>query len=100
MSRSERAIVLVVAAAQFINVLEFVIVMPLGPDYAAQLAIPASELGYVASSYTAAAALAGVLGAFFLDRFDRRRALVVTLAGLVACTFSAGLVTSFPQLVV
>jgi len=31
--RVRRSIILVVAAAQFINVLEFVIVMPLGPDF-------------------------------------------------------------------
>ena len=96
---SERAIVLVVAAAQFINVLEFVIVMPLGPDYAAALHVPMSELPYVASAYTAAAALAGILGAFFLDRFDRRRALLFTLTGLVASTACAGLAPDFKTLI-
>jgi predicted MFS family arabinose efflux permease len=96
---NERAIVLVVAAAQFINVLEFVIVMPLGPDYATALHVASSQLPYVAAAYTAAAALAGIAGAFFLDRFDRRRALLCTLGGLVLCTASAGLAPSFAVLV-
>jgi predicted MFS family arabinose efflux permease len=99
MESSERAIVRVVAAAQFINVLEFIIVMPLGPDYAKHLGIPANQLSYVASSYTAAAAIVGVLGALFLDRFDRKKALVFSLSGLVLSTALAGMVHSFPQLV-
>ena len=99
MDPSERAIVRVVAAAQFINVLEFIIVMPLGPDYAKHLGIPTNQLSYVASSYTAAAAIVGVLGALFLDRFDRRKALVFSLSGLVMSTALAGMVHSFPQLI-
>lgn len=98
MTPAERAIVRVVAVAQFINVLEFIIVMPLGPDYRRALAIPANQLSYVASSYTAAAAVAGIVGALFLDRFDRRKALVCSLAGLVLSTASAGLVHRFSHL--
>jgi predicted MFS family arabinose efflux permease len=49
-------------------------------------------------SYTAAASLSGVLGLFFLDRFDRRKALVVTLFGLALGTFVGGLSTSFVTL--
>ncbi len=96
---SERLIIAVVAMAQFVNVLEFVIVMPLGPDFAAALSIPANRLSYIATSYTAAAAVAGVLGAFFLDRFGRRRALAVALSGLVIATALGGLARSFPALI-
>ena len=41
----ERAVVLLVAAVQFVNILDFVMVMPMGPDFAAALGIPASKLG-------------------------------------------------------
>src|SRR5262245_56130429 len=74
---SERRIVFLIGAVHFINVLDFMMVMPLGPDFARQLGIPSSQLGLVGGSYTAAAAAAGIAGAFFLDRFDRRRALAV-----------------------
>jgi predicted MFS family arabinose efflux permease len=97
---TERAIVLVVAAAQFINVLEFVIVMPLGPDYAAALHVPTSQLPYIASAYTAAAAVAGLIGAFVLDRYDRRQVLSLALAGLVLSTACAGLAPTFHTLIV
>lgn len=80
----------VIGAVQFINVLDFMMVMPMGPDFARALGIPSSQLGLVGGSYTLAAALAGIAGAFFLDRFDRRRALAVALAGLVLGTLAGG----------
>src|SRR5688572_33450144 len=86
--RSERAIIFCVGAVQFVNILDFMIVMPLGPDFAKALGIPLSHLGYVGGSYTAAACVSGVAGAFFLDRFDRKKALGVSLAGLVLGTLA------------
>jgi predicted MFS family arabinose efflux permease len=88
---NERAVVLLIAAIHFINILEFMIVMPLGPDFAAELGIPTQNIGIITGSYTAAAAVAGIAGSFFLDRFDRRRVLAVAMAGLVIATAMAGL---------
>lgn len=79
-----------VGATQFVNVLDFVMVMPLGPDFAAALDIDQSHLGYIGGSYTAAAGVSGLLGARFLDRFDRRPALFVALLGLVIGTALGG----------
>jgi predicted MFS family arabinose efflux permease len=87
-ARSERTIVFCVGAVQFVNILDFVMVMPLGPDFARALDIPLSHLGYVGGSYTAAAFVSGLAGAFFLDRFDRRKSLAVAMAGLVVGTLA------------
>jgi predicted MFS family arabinose efflux permease len=74
-------------------------VMPLGPDLGRTLAIPSSSLGLIGGSYTAAAAVSGVAGAFFLDRYDRRKALGVALAGLVLATLSGALATGLWSLI-
>ena len=92
------AVTLLIAAVQFINILDFVIVMPLGPAFAKALGVSESNLGFVNSSYTAAAAVTGLLGSFFLDRFDRRRALAVALLGLVSGTAACGLASDFRSL--
>ena len=94
----ERAVVLLVAAVQFVNILDFVMVMPMGPDFAAALGIPASKLGLIGGSYTAAAAISGLACSFFLDRFDRRPALGVAMLGLVAGTAMGALATGMPSL--
>lgn len=95
---SERTIVLLVGAVQFVNILEFMIVMPLGPDFSKALDIPTSHLGYIGGSYTASAAVAGLVGSFFLDRFDRRSALALAMFGLVLGTAAGGLAWDLPSL--
>jgi len=94
----ERKIVLLLAAVQFINILDFMMVMPLGPDFAASLGIPLSRLGLVGGAYTAAAAVAGLITSTFLDRFDRRNALAVALLGLVGGTLCGALAQGFGSL--
>src|SRR5690348_12815474 len=64
----ERKIIGLLAAVSFVNILDFMMVMPLGPDFAQALGIPASKLGIIGGSYTVAAAVAGLAGALFLDR--------------------------------
>jgi predicted MFS family arabinose efflux permease len=91
-------IVLLIAAVQFVNILDFVIVMPLGPDFAKALSVPESNLGYVGGAYTAAACVAGLAGSFFLDRFDRRKALAVSMLGLVLGTLAGGFAVDLPTL--
>src|SRR3954469_19242460 len=79
---SERRLLFLIGAVQFVNILDFVMVMPLGPDLARSLGMRSSDLGLVGGSYTAAAAVSGLIGSLFLDRFDRRSALAVALVGL------------------
>lgn len=94
----ERTIIFLVGAVQFINILDFMMVMPLGPDFSKALDIPVSHLGYIAGSYTGAAAVSGIIGSFFLDRFDRRKALAVAMLGLVIGTAMGGLATGMVSL--
>jgi len=91
LTAAERRIVFLIGAVNFINVLDFMIVLPLGPDFAKVLHIPASHIGFIGGSYSAAACVAGLIASFFLDRFDRRRALAVCMAGLVVGTALGGL---------
>jgi predicted MFS family arabinose efflux permease len=93
---SERKLVFLIGCMQLILTLDFTVA--LGPDFAKALGFPTSQLGMVSGSYTAALAVVGIAGAFFLDRFDRRRALVVALSGVVVGTAACGLATGFVSL--
>jgi predicted MFS family arabinose efflux permease len=75
-----RAIALV-AAVQFVAIVAFMIVMPLGPDFAHELDIPLSDLGWIAGAYTFTAAASGLVCSFLLDRYGRRAALVTAIIG-------------------
>jgi predicted MFS family arabinose efflux permease len=94
----ERTLLWLLAAVQLVNVLDFMMVMPLGPDFSRELGIPVSRLGLVGGSYVAAAAVAGLAGALFLDRFDRRPALAVAMFGLFAGTAAGGLARDLPSM--
>lgn len=95
---SETKLLLLISAVQFVNLLDFMVVMPLGPDFAGDLGIRLSEIGWVGGAYTGAAAISGLLAARILDRYDRRSALAVTLVGLVIGTACGGLSTGLYSL--
>jgi len=98
--RTERRIVWIVALVQLMNVLDFMIVMPLGDDFAKALAIPQEDVGFVAGAYTAAAFVSGLAGARFLDRFDRKRVLLIAMIGLAGGTLLGGMAVGLGSMIV
>lgn len=72
--------------------------MPLGPQLMRSLAITPGELGALTAIYTVAAAGSGVAGSLFVDRFDRKRAVVFFLAGFVLAVLATALAPSYPAL--
>lgn len=96
---SEGMIVFLIGAIQFVNILDFVMVMPLGPDFARALDIDVAKIGLIGGSYTLAASVSGIVGSFFLERFDRRKALGVAMMGLVVGTFAGGFAQGLGSLV-
>lgn len=95
---AETRLVLILALVQFVNIVDFMLPSPLGVDFARDLGFGADRLPIVVSSYTLAASITGLLGALFLDRFGRRNALVVCLAGLGVGTAIAGVAWNLPTL--
>ena len=95
---TERQAILLVGGVQFANILDFMMVMPLGPDFALALGIPTSHLGYIGGIYTLAAAFSGLLSAFIIDRLDRRTALLIGLAGLCCATLLGAFCWNFGSL--
>lgn len=96
----ESTLILLVGLIQFFNILDFMMVMPLGPDFAAGLDIPTSDIGLIGGIYTFAAAVTGLVTALYLDQFSRKKALIFCLAGLVAATFAGALVWSKDSMLV
>jgi predicted MFS family arabinose efflux permease len=89
---NERHLILLVGLVQFVNILDFMMVMPLGPDFAAALGIPTSDIGEIGGAYTFAAAISGLACALFLDKYARKKALLFCLAGLITATFCGAFV--------
>ncbi len=87
------------AAAQFINILDFMIVMPLGPRYMRLLEITPEQFGHMVASYGFAAFVGGMFASGFIDRFERKRAILVIFGLFTLCTLLCGVATSYPLLI-
>ena len=98
LTRADWLLLLILAAVQFTNVLDFMIVMPLSPDYMEKMDLTPDQFGMVASVYGYCAAASGLLAAVFLDRFDRKRALLGLYSGLTVATLLCALAYNYPLL--
>jgi predicted MFS family arabinose efflux permease len=78
----ELKMTLVVLLIQFVNIVDFMMVMPLGPDFAVALGIPLGSLGVITAAYVGAAAIITFATARYMDRLPRRELLVACLVGL------------------
>ncbi len=98
--RTERFFLLTLAGIQFSHILDFMIMMPLGPVLMAAFGIGTHEFGLLVASYSFSAAASGILAATFVDRFERKRLLllVFTLFGLA--TLACGLAPGYSTLIV
>lgn len=97
--RSERALLVLLAAVQFTTVLDFLIVLPLGPKYMEVMHIGPSQFGLIVSSYAISAGIAGIGAGFFLDLFDRKRAMLILFGGFMVGTLFCALAPGYFSLV-
>ncbi len=89
---NERRILLILAAIQFTNIVDFMIMMPMGDILKKELLIGPGAYGVLVSSYGLAAGFSSFLGVFYLDNLDRRKALLWAYAGFMIGTLSSAIV--------
>jgi len=96
----ERYLLLTLAGIQFSHVLDFMIMMPLGPILIAEFGITTHEFGLLVASYSFSAAASGLLAATFVDRFERRRLLLSMFALFGLATLACGLAPGYATLLI
>lgn len=96
---NEKRLLFVLAAIQFTNIVDFMIIMPLGPQLMRLFEITPRQFSMLVSAYTFTAGVVGFLSAFFIDRFDRRKALLVVYAGFVVGTLACALAPDYGAMI-
>jgi predicted MFS family arabinose efflux permease len=90
--RRERWLLFTLAGIQFTHILDFMIMMPLGPQFTALFGISNAQFGLLVSAYTLSAGFSGLMAATYIDRFGRKQLLLgmYSLFGLatLACAFA------------
>lgn len=94
-SRSEKILLGLMAAIQFSHIVDFMIVMPLGPQLMRLFEITPKAFGLLVSSYTFSASISGLLASLFVDRFDRKRSLVFFFVGFAVSTLACAWAPSY-----
>jgi len=95
----EMIMILTLASVQFISIVDFMIIMPLGPQLMRNLTIGPAQFGLVVSSYTFAAGLAGLIASSLVDRLGRKTAFLGFDAGFLIGTFLCGFAPTYGTLV-
>ncbi len=95
MTNKERIIVFLLAALNFSHILDFMIMMPLGNYLMPYFKISPREFSLLIASYPMSAFLSGIVMAFFADRFERKKLLLITFTGFIIGTICCGFADSY-----
>ncbi len=96
--RRERWWVVILSAIQVAHILDFVIMMPLGPTFMRVFKISPVEFSTLVSAYTFSAGIVGFLGALYADHFDRKKFLLFNFTGFIVATLLCALAPGFGAL--
>lgn len=96
---SERGVLFTLAAVQFTHIMDFMIMMPLGAGLMRVFGITPTQFSYLVAAYGLAAAVTGFAGGFFVDRLDRKTALLWLYAGFGISTLACAFAPSFHWLI-
>lgn len=91
LTRSQYIILLILAAINFTHIMDFMIMMPMGPQLMRKMHINPGQFGMLVSCYSIAAGTASFTGTFLVDRFDRKKVLMLCYPGFCLGSLICGL---------
>ncbi len=99
-SRIEKIILFCLAAIQFNHIVDFMIVMPLGPKLMRIFEISPDQFSLLVSVYTLTAGVSGFIASFYVDHFDRKNYLIAMFTGFIISTALCGFSPNFQFLLI
>lgn len=97
---NEKRLLLILAAVQFCHIIDFMIIMPLGKTIMDVFDISPGQFAWVVSSYAGAALTGNLISTAFIDRFDRRTALLFLFVGFTLGTLACAFAPTYEVLLV
>lgn len=98
MTRKEIVLLLVMASINFVNIMDFMIMMPLQEFLEHSFHVTPAHFGFLVSSYAFSAFAASMTASFLVDQFDRKKVLLFAFGGLIVGTLGCGLANSYETL--
>jgi MFS transporter, DHA1 family, inner membrane transport protein len=97
---TESILLFLLASANFTHILDFVIMMPLGPLFMRTFDINATQFGFLVSAYGFSASIFGFICAAFIDKFDRKNSFLFLYVGFILGTLCCAMANSYEILMV
>jgi len=94
MTNKQRILLFLLSALNFTHILDFMIMMPLGNYLMPHFKISAQFFTWIVAAYPVTAFVSGIITAFYVDRYDRKKVLLFAYIGFIIGTFSCGLAPS------
>jgi predicted MFS family arabinose efflux permease len=95
----EKLIIFILFFVQFTHMIDFVIMMPLGPKLVRFFSMTSQQFSVVVSSYAFSAAFSGLISSFFIDLFDRKKVLIFLYSGFLFANIFCALSVNYPMLI-
>jgi predicted MFS family arabinose efflux permease len=97
---NEKRLLFILAAVQFSHIIDFMIIMPLGKTIMEVFDISPGQFAWVVSAYAGAALVGNLISTAFIDRFDRRTALLFLFCGFTLGTLACAFAPSYIMLLI
>lgn len=97
---NEKRLLFILAAVQFSHIIDFMIIMPLGKTIMEVFDITPGQFAWVVSAYAGAALTGNLISTAFIDRFDRRTALLFLFCGFTLGTLACAFAPSYIMLLI
>jgi len=98
MKMSRSYILFTLALINFTHIIDSMLIMPLGDIFIDMFNISASEYSLLVSGYAIGAVVSALIAIFYLDVFDRKKALMLAYAGFGIGTFLCAWANSYYML--
>jgi predicted MFS family arabinose efflux permease len=93
-------LIAMLAFLQFTIILDFMVISPLSAILLDELNLSTSQFGLVVSGYAWSAGISGFIAAGFVDKFDRKSALLFFYIGFIGGTFLCAMADTYITLLI
>ena len=98
--KRELWLLITLAGIQFTHIVDFMVMMPLGPQFTQLFNISDAQFGLLVSAYTFSAGASGLLASLYVDRFSRKKLLLTLYVLFALSTLACGLAPTYHSLMV
>ncbi|MEM6628379.1 MAG: MFS transporter [Bacteroidota bacterium] len=93
--KRENVLLYLLATVNFTNIMDVMIIMPLGNQLMNTFSINPQQFSLIVSVYSFSAFFSGLIAASYVDRFDRKSAILFVYAGFALGTIACALAPSY-----